>query len=199
MKQWLRFRVIIGIVREARCSVNRRFVTVVAAGVLLGLGIGCNNEKPTGPTGRARVPGEVKVTAVKIDGLEKAVADAKGKVILIDFWATWCPPCVRSFPHLVEQHEKYADRGLVVISVSLDKSEKTQEVLGFLRKHGADFTNLHLDADATAGEVMENKFGYEGGIPHGAMFDRQGKRVWSGNPLIEGDNLDARIEAELAK
>src|SRR5262245_43132161 len=52
--------------------------------------------------------------------LDAAVKENKGKVVLVDFWATWCGPCRERFPHLVHMHQKYSGRGLVCITVSLD-------------------------------------------------------------------------------
>src|SRR5262249_17803397 len=64
---------------------------------------------------------DVEVKEVKFDDLDKAVSDRKGKVVLVDFWATWCAPCVKKFPHFVELHKQYKDKGLACISVSMDK------------------------------------------------------------------------------
>jgi thiol-disulfide isomerase/thioredoxin len=69
-------------------------------------------------------------------------------VVLIDCWATWCGPCVASFPLLVEKHKKYADKGLAVISLSTDDVDDSRAVLTFLVKQKATFTNLHMPLDA---------------------------------------------------
>ena len=70
----------------------------------------------------------------------EVVAENKGRVVLLNFWATWCPPCKVEFPDLVSLQKAYRDRGLVVISVSADfPSQIDSELLPFLEKHRPTF------------------------------------------------------------
>jgi thiol-disulfide isomerase/thioredoxin len=197
---------------------NRPFRAWCAFVVVLGVFVGCNKQPTeTASAGKAEpapaakspvavkeapsVPpstnSAVKVVACKFDAVEKTIADAKGKVVLIDCWATWCPPCVESFPLLVAKHEKYGGKGLSVISVSMDRPTDAGKVLSFLQKQNATFTNLHLTVDAAAQKGLTGKFAYEGGIPHAVLFDKTGKRVWAGHPV--DPELTPAIEKELAK
>ena len=173
----------------------------VWSGVVVGLGVlvGCAQKPAETPPGsdQTSAGGPVSVARCQFDGVEKSIADAKGKVVLIDCWATWCPPCVESFPKLVEKHQKYAGKGLAVISVSTDAASAAPAVLAFLKKSNATFTNLHMPMDAAAGKGLQDKLAYEGGIPHAVLFDRAGKRIWTGHPLEP--RLTTLIEAELAK
>jgi thiol-disulfide isomerase/thioredoxin len=171
---------------------KRRNLLCAFAVILAGALIGCNHEnKPTGG------PTDSTLTVCGFDGVEKAIADAKGKVVLIDCWATWCPPCVKSFPELVAKSKKYSDKGLAVISLSLDDESNQDDVIAFLKKNHATFTNLQLKSDAAASNGMAEKFGFKGSIPHAVLFDRNGARVWSGHPM--DDSLTGLIEKELAK
>ncbi|WP_245738910.1 TlpA disulfide reductase family protein [Nitrosomonas marina] len=68
----------------------------------------------------------------------------KGEVVYLDFWASWCPPCVESFPFLNQLHHEFSEQGLRIIGVNLD--EKTADADVFLNKYGADFT---IAADPT--------------------------------------------------
>ncbi len=141
--------------------------------------------------------GSVEVSQCKFDGVEKAIAKAKGKVVLIDCWATWCGPCVASFPKLVEKHQKYAGKGLAVISLSTDKPTDSSKVIAFLKKNNATFTNLQMPLDGAAQKGLVEKFAFRNAIPHAVLFNKTGKRVWAGHPM--DPELVSLIEKELAK
>jgi thiol-disulfide isomerase/thioredoxin len=71
-------------------------------------------------------------------------ADLKGKVVVLDFWASWCGPCKESFPAMNDLQKKYADKGLVILAVNVD--EKAEAMKDFLKQNPASFTIVH---DAT--------------------------------------------------
>jgi thiol-disulfide isomerase/thioredoxin len=100
--------------------------------------------------------GEVTLVSVKYDVfLAKIAANKKAKLTVVDAWASWCGPCKENFPHLVEMHKKYADKGLVAISVSLDdveKPKKLAEAKDFLTSKKATFQNFVLN------ETMDDAF-----------------------------------------
>src|SRR5207237_92444 len=125
----------------------------------------------------------IAVTEAKYDALDQAVMAEKGKVVLMDFWATWCGPCVKKFPHFVETHKKYKDKGLVCVSVSLDKEGPKGEydrekVLAFLKDKDAAFRNFILLGYKEDDAKITKRFGLEGGVPFMALFGKNGKKVW---------------------
>lgn len=94
-----------------------------------------------------------------------------GKPLILEFWATWCPPCRKSIPHLNEIYRKNKDNGLVIIGVS---SEKKDVVEKFLKNTKMDYFPA-LDAK------LGRSFGVTG-IPHAVLVDKTGKIVWEGHP-----------------
>src|SRR4051812_29098527 len=87
---------------------------------------------------------ESEITLVPADekDLDALIAKNKGKVVFIDYWATFCGPCKKAFPHTVELHKEHQAEGLVVISVNFDLLDDKDKALDFLRKQGATFDNL---------------------------------------------------------
>jgi thiol-disulfide isomerase/thioredoxin len=133
---------------------------------------------------------KVDLKVVNYEGLCDLVRANKGKVILLDFWATTCIPCKQQFPYTVEMHKNFADKGLVVISVSTDRlkndfndpdfKDPRTKILTFLRDQKATLTNVVLDEPL---EVFKNKLRIEA-IPCLYVFNREGQ--WS---QFTGDTL----------
>jgi thiol-disulfide isomerase/thioredoxin len=153
----------------------------------------------------------VELAEVRYPALETALREQKGTVVLVDFWATWCPPCVANFPHLVELHHKYADRGLTCVSISVDRyspevAAPNDKILAFLKQKGATFPNFVLaDPKADAGP-MTATFGAFQNVPRMVLFDRSGKPVWTNDDFPEGlntaqrhEHVEKRVRDELAK
>lgn len=116
----------------------------------------------------------IDVLDVDLADYEQAIAAHRGQVVLVDFWATWCPPCVKQFPHTVELHHKFGQSGLAVIGMSLDDAADRQAIVDFLTRHKARFTQLRSQYEP---EESVEKFQLEGGIPHYKLYDRQGNLV----------------------
>lgn len=178
-----------------------RVVVPLAVVALAAVLLGC---VPTGEASKPRPaaagPG-VTVDEVRADVLATAVKEQRDKVVVVDFWATWCGPCVKNFPHLVELHEKYADKGLVCISASMDKQGNPDgygrdKVLAFLKDKKAAFPNFIL-ADPDADEAkLAAAFGKSPIIPYVVVFDKGGRRVWDNeNPPTKDAELAAKVEA----
>ncbi len=122
-------------------------------------------------------PASVKLQILDYDGLQKLIAGHRGKVVVMDCWATYCVPCVKEFPNLVALNKKRSTDGLACISLSLDfdgtgKPEDVQpNVLKFLQKREATFDNVLSSVEAD-GLCKKLEFAAP---PAVFVFDRQGK------------------------
>lgn len=123
---------------------------------------------------------------------DELIASHQGEVILADFWATWCGPCVEQFPHSVELSKKYDPAELAVVSVSMDEPADQEKVLAFLREHGAAFDNLL--SEYGVGEKGFDAFEIgDGGVPHYKVYDRTGKLRHTANSNEELDQFIAQL------
>lgn len=105
--------------------------------------------------------------ALPADKLEGAVPDLAGKVVLVDFWASWCGPCKQSFKTMKELHAKYATQGLVIVAISVDEEKADMEA--FLKKQKVEFATLR-DPE---GKFADAVGAY--GLPMSFILDRTGK------------------------
>lgn len=133
----------------------------------------------TPPEGNTEPP---MIEVVTPEQYAATIARHKGKVVLVDFWATWCGPCREIFPHTVALHEKHAAEGFTAISMSLDDPDNKDEALKFLVESRASFDNLlsKLADDSYAAYEIPNE-----SIPHFKLYDREGKlrQTFSGDPV----------------
>ena len=97
------------------------------------------------------------------------IAQYDGKVVVLDFWASWCVPCRRSFPWWNTMHAKYADEGLIIIGVNLDND--LQDAAKFLDEYSADF-KIHYDKD----KVLAKQQGVQA-MPSTYILGRDGELI----------------------
>src|SRR5262245_24875705 len=111
-----------------------------------------------------------------------------GKVTIVEFWATWCGPCIGSFPHLSNVAEEYKSKGVNVFGISIDerKGVDFDSLKRFVA--GSKGQNMHytVGADDTLKYMSNNwkKATGQRGIPFAMIVDRKGKIAWMGHPMI---------------
>ncbi|SRR6266498_3399065 len=97
-------------------------------------------QKPVPARDQQAIESAGNVPIMKLNGGAFKLSDFQGKVLVVDFWATYCPPCVRQVPRLAELSRKYRDKGLEVIGLTFDDKADQEQVVEFLKKAGADYT-----------------------------------------------------------
>ena len=140
-----------------------------------------------------------EVTLKDLDGKDATLAQYRGKVVLVNFWATWCEPCFVEIPWLIEIQQKYADKGFTILGVDVDDEGK-DAVVPFVAKERFNVNGqklamnypILLGNDATA-----DKFGGLLGYPTSFLISRDGKIVKKVQGLISFEELTKAIESQL--
>lgn len=124
---------------------------------------------------------------VDINGGTKRILDivSESEYLYIDFWASWCNPCLAEIPNLKNIYEKYSNKGFSILGVSIDTSETAWK--SALRKIDVPWTNL---IDITGGEETMNKYNFKG-IPYGILVDKTGKIIYAN---LRGEGLEILLQ-----
>ena len=127
-----------------------------------------------------------------LDGKTVHSSDFKGKVVVLDFWATWCPPCRAEIPGFVELQTKYQAQGLAVIGVSVDQAS-ADTVKAFAEKMTINYPVLQSDAKIAAA------FGGIDGLPTTFVIDRSGRIVKQHSGFTEKSEIESEIKSLLKR
>ncbi|HTM23446.1 MAG TPA: redoxin domain-containing protein [Kofleriaceae bacterium] len=123
------------------------------------------------------------ITFVDMEGQAFAPADLAGKVVVVNFWATWCPPCKAEIPALTRFYEKYRDRGLVLLGVVADEVT-VPELEEFAAANQLRYPVIKMDYDVT------DSFGLPAGFPTTYVYDRTGHLRFQESRQIRESKFD---------
>ncbi|HEY2459308.1 MAG TPA: redoxin family protein [Candidatus Acidoferrum sp.] len=146
-------------------------------------------KSPFAPAGEDLTGKQAPSLSLKsLDGKEVSLASLRGKPVLVDFWATWCLPCVASMPQMAELQRQTKDKGLVFLSV--DEDEDAKKAASFLADRHESWPNFHDTGD------IGKAFG-KSALPYTVLIDQQGKIVFS--KVGYSDDSLSDLRAAIAK
>ncbi|MES2500762.1 MAG: TlpA disulfide reductase family protein [Pseudomonadota bacterium] len=155
-------------------------VAILALLVFLGLSLNSKSQAPN-------------VTFTTIEGKKISMTDLKGKVVLINFWATDCPGCIKEMPDLINTYNRYKAKGFEIISVAMPYDPPAQ-VLNYTRQKALPFPVMH---DGLS-EITQ-AFGGVNLTPTAYIFDKQGNQLQRTIGELDFAKLTQLLDVELAK
>ena len=173
-----------------------RFLLLSTALLTLLAAAGCSGGA-SAPTSGAAETSSPDAKEVKLDfslptpgGGSVDLKQFDGSVRVVDFWATWCPPCREAIPHLNEIHRKYKDQGVNVLGLSVDDNPKVLAAFD---------EEVHIEyASMMSSRQAEEAFGGVAGLPSTFILDRQGRVYKSYVGQVEPETVEEDVKALLA-
>jgi peroxiredoxin len=127
-----------------------------------------------------------------LDGQRRHVGDWRGNVLVVNFWATWCPPCLEEIPEFVRMQARFAPNGVQFIGIAVDQPAKVRD---FALRHRINYPVLVGHAGAI--ELSRLAGNARGGLPYTLVLDREGQLIQTFIGRVSEDKLEAALAAVL--
>jgi thiol-disulfide isomerase/thioredoxin len=151
-------------------------------------------------TGGAAAP-EANLAIPNLDGSTTSIDQYKGKVVLVNFWATWCDPCKTEIPWLIELNQKYGPKGLVILGIAMDDEGK-KVVDPWVKSKRFEVNGQQEPIDYTillGNDKIADKFGGVLGLPTSMVYARDGRKVKTKIGLLDFDDMTKTLENQLSE
>ena len=125
-----------------------------------------------------------------LNGQPQALSQWKGKVLVVNFWATWCPPCLKEIPGFVRLHKRYAAQGVQFVGIAIDDKAK---VAAFVAQHGVTYPVLMAEKEGIG--LARSAGNRLGGLPFTVVIDRQGRTARVELGVLDEAKLAAILES----
>jgi thiol-disulfide isomerase/thioredoxin len=177
------------------------FLLALAVGIASGCGGGSLSSKVSAANGKPAkaMKDEPEITFKDFEGNNVTLASFKGKVVLVNFWATWCDPCRVEIPWLIEFQQKYAGSGFTLLGVAMDEGG-AKVVEPFVEKITFDVNGRQMNMNypiVIGNDDIADRFGGLIGYPASFLITRDGKIAKKYLGLVSEDDLDKDIQALL--
>lgn len=163
---------------------------------------GQESAEPASPLASSQ--GDVALEVADAARLQELLEQNRGKVVLVDFWATWCVPCKKNFPKVVGYARQHGPDAVTLISVSMDDASAHAEAERFLRS--IDAVGTHLRSQWGVGSESAEQFGFSGEVPFYRLYDRSGALRYCFSANADADEgiesleqVEPRLKALLAE
>ena len=130
---------------------------------------------------------------IDTDGRAYTAETLANKVVVVNFWATWCPPCKKELPDLSKAYEKYKNKGVVFLGVLTNDNPTEADLLNFRSDYELSYPIVRASSD-----IMVS-YGYPGNLPTTFVFDRGGKRVYQHVGAMTEDALSGLLDQYVAE
>lgn len=160
------------------------------------LAFSCTKSRQVG-SGGCSTAGEVDcrppMAVPSLDGSQLTDETLGGKIVLVNFWATWCKPCARELPDLEAVYKRHAEQGLVIVGLVSGDQAADDEVFNFAAARGVTYPLARSTPD------LEQRFGMGSVLPMSLLYDRSGKLAQRWNGSITDEILEKKVQELLAR
>ena len=167
------------------------FILVAAAALTAGFMLRSGSHGPVSAavSTASAAPGLMTARLPDIDGKPRALEQWRGKVLVVNFWATWCGPCREEIPAFIKMQDKLGAKGLQIVGIAVDQQDK-------VRPYAAEMKINYpvLVGDLEAIDLARQAGNRLGGLPFTVVFDRQGAAVHSQLGSINPQKLEALVQ-----
>ena len=169
------------------CKRSWKQYLLLASGLLLAAGIALAADQQN-----------KAVPAVGVKDIKSMVKEHKGKVVVVNFWATWCPPCVKEFPDIIKLYDNYQSKGVDVIAVSMNEDDEIEDIQAFIKKYKPPFS-IYRAASPDEGFYTKFDKRWFGQMPTTVIYDTNGKISHLHMNPITYPELEKYVVTALAK
>lgn len=169
-------------------KILRYFLYAFIAMTAFGTGVWIRGTPPTGPGEVSAADAVFAITLPDLDNKPQRLNQWRGKVVVVNFWATWCAPCLEEIPMFIKMQQKHAPHGLQFVGISIDQADKTAE---FARKFSINYPSLIGTFDTV--EVSRLAGNKQRVLPYTVILDRKGRLIETGVGVLSQEKLEALI------